>query len=108
MQRCSKTRKQSDILSISVIGNSFWTASASGVIQHYDAQFAPHDSWKAHEGIALASVAHESHLITAGNDALLKVWDLSADLDAQVPTSSALGFRGTRSRPWDTAFVVDI
>lgn len=68
-----------DILTISVIDSDFYSGCASGKVQHWDKGFNLVNTWKAHDHIVLASCSSGDargtggHLITGGNDAIIKV-----------------------------------
>ncbi|GAA5875874.1 hypothetical protein JCM1840_002961 [Sporobolomyces johnsonii] len=68
-----------DILTLSVLGDHLYSGGADGTIHRWDKSFKLVHRWKAHHNIVLSSETSFSkgkHLLTGGNDASLKVWDI--------------------------------
>ncbi|KAI5474387.1 beta-ala-his dipeptidase [Pseudohyphozyma bogoriensis] len=84
-----------DILTISVLGTDFYSGDSGGNLTRWDSLFHPIATWKGHDNIVLAStsrLARGRHLITGGNDAVIKIWDL---VDDSLPSARMpIGFHG--------------
>ncbi|GAA5844298.1 hypothetical protein JCM9279_001759 [Rhodotorula babjevae] len=90
---------QHDILTLSVLSTSLFSGSASGTLQRWDLRsFALVGEWDAHKSIVLSSevIGGEGRglLLTGGNDASLKVWDVKEDGEASPARSHDHGFQG--------------
>ncbi|POY70603.1 hypothetical protein BMF94_6381 [Rhodotorula taiwanensis] len=91
-----------DILALSVIASSLFSSSANGSVQRWDLRtFRLAGEWKAHDNIVLASDVRtlrrsrtQGWLLTGGNDATVKIWDVR-DEDVTSPLSPLdRGFQG--------------
>ncbi|KAL0060134.1 hypothetical protein AAF712_013106 [Marasmius tenuissimus] len=73
-----------DILSLSMIQSDLYTSSANGQVTRYSGSFDCTAAWTAHDGIVLSSLITCNKaqddcsymLLTGGNDAHIKVWDI--------------------------------
>lgn len=67
----------SDVLSMSVLGDDVYTAAADGRVLRVDEAFDCTAAWRAHSGIILSTTVVKAkqgwELITAGNDSFVKV-----------------------------------
>ncbi|KAM0756418.1 Zn-dependent exopeptidase [Meredithblackwellia eburnea MCA 4105] len=84
-----------DILTLSVLGDDFYSGAADGCVQRWDKAFNVVSTWPAHSRTALASTTstwNGRFLITGGNDAMIKIWDILDD--RPVAPSASLGFQG--------------
>ncbi|BGP54969.1 hypothetical protein JCM8202v2_002557 [Rhodotorula sphaerocarpa] len=91
-----------DILALSVISSSLFSSSANGTVQRWDLRtFRLCGEWLAHENIVLASDVRtlrrsrtQGWLLTGGNDAKIKIWDVR-DEESSAPLSPPdRGFQG--------------
>jgi hypothetical protein len=74
---------------------SFLSGSADGTLQHWNKSFQLVNTWAAHDGIVLASTTSAAdHLLTGGNDGVVKIWDVSDD-EPIAAGGPAQGFQGT-------------
>jgi di- and tripeptidase len=68
---------ESDVLTMSVLGDDVYTAAADGRVLRVDEDFDCTAAWRAHSGIILSSTIVRAEdrweLITAGNDSYVKV-----------------------------------
>ena len=70
---------QIDILTISVLGDDFYSGAADGTLQRWDKAFNIVSTWPGHTETVLASTTTSLNgrfLITGGNDAVIKVRSL--------------------------------
>ncbi|KAJ8090465.1 hypothetical protein PM082_019063 [Marasmius tenuissimus] len=73
-----------DILSLSMIQSDLYASSANGQVTRYSGSFDCTAAWTAHDGIVLSSLITCNKaqddcsymLLTGGNDAHIKVWDI--------------------------------
>ncbi|GAA5877521.1 hypothetical protein JCM3774_005895 [Rhodotorula dairenensis] len=91
-----------DILALSVLGSSLFSCAANGTVQRWDLRtFRLGGEWLAHHNIVLASDVRtlrrsrtQGWLLTGGNDATVKIWDVRDD-DVTSPLSPLdRGFQG--------------
>ncbi|KAL8283220.1 hypothetical protein RQP46_005998 [Phenoliferia psychrophenolica] len=83
-----------DILTISVLGDDFYSGAADGSLQRWDKAFNIVSTWPGHSETVLASTTTSLNgrfLITGGNDAVIKIWDI---LDDKPSASAPTGFQG--------------
>ncbi|KAG0655005.1 hypothetical protein C6P46_001294 [Rhodotorula mucilaginosa] len=91
-----------DILALSVLSSSLFSSAANGTVQRWDLRtFRLGGEWLAHDNIVLASDVRtlrrsrtQGWLLTGGNDATVKIWDVRDD-DVTSPLSPLdRGFQG--------------
>ncbi|GAA6048648.1 hypothetical protein JCM3770_001999 [Rhodotorula araucariae] len=89
---------QHDILTLSVLSSSLFSGSANGTLQRFDLRsFALGGVWEAHRSIVLSSAVcgeRKGWLLTGGNDASLKVWDVKEDDEHSPSAPHDHGFQG--------------
>ncbi|BGP43435.1 hypothetical protein JCM10449v2_007470 [Rhodotorula kratochvilovae] len=89
---------QHDILTLSVLSTSLFSGSANGTLQRFDLRsFALGGEWEAHRSIVLSSAVggeRRGWLLTGGNDASLKVWDVQDDDEHSPSAPHDHGFQG--------------
>ncbi|KAL7423602.1 hypothetical protein Q5752_001183 [Cryptotrichosporon argae] len=71
---------ETDVMTMSVLGGDVYTAAADGLVLRINDRFDCTAAFKAHTGIVLSSTIvpdqHGWHLITAGNDSFVKIWNV--------------------------------
>ncbi|GJN94288.1 hypothetical protein Rhopal_007362-T1 [Rhodotorula paludigena] len=92
-----------DILTLSVLSSSLYSGSANGTLQRWDLRtFKLVHEWEAKCSIVLSSETRKKGsgddgkgwLLTGGNDASLKVWDVEDDSDSSPIEPADRGFQG--------------
>ncbi|GAA5821143.1 hypothetical protein JCM11251_001983 [Rhodosporidiobolus azoricus] len=86
-----------DILALSTLGSSLFSGSADGTIQRWDSSFRLVHQWSAHDSLVLStavSFGKGNKLITGGNDASAKVWDITDADGSEGREAGGNGFQG--------------
>ncbi|BGP20053.1 hypothetical protein JCM10213_003563 [Rhodosporidiobolus nylandii] len=92
-----------DILTLTVLPNALFAGCANGSIQRFDSSFRPVHQWDAHpgksatEGIVLSSevsFVKGNKLVTGGNDASVRLWDIAGGDGSSARLGQGSGFQG--------------
>ncbi|GAA93502.1 hypothetical protein E5Q_00143 [Mixia osmundae IAM 14324] len=87
---CIRTLKTSDadVLALSLLGGHLFCGRDDGMLVQYSKAFEALNAWQAHSGILLATTALHDHsgaahvIISGGSDNVLKLWDVTQDIDS--------------------------
>ncbi|GAA5873250.1 hypothetical protein JCM8547_008613 [Rhodosporidiobolus lusitaniae] len=86
-----------DILTLSVLSSSLFCGSADGTMQRWDPSFRLVHQWTAHDSIVLSSgvsFVRGNKLVTGGNDASVRVWDIADGDGSPEAHYGGNGFQG--------------
>ncbi|BGP03427.1 hypothetical protein JCM10021v2_007160 [Rhodotorula toruloides] len=88
-----------DVLALSVLSSSLYASCANGWIKQWDLRtFKLENAWEGHKSIVLSSevcrTGRGGWLLTGGNDASLKVWDLRSEDTKDSVMPADRGFQG--------------
>ncbi|BGP11341.1 hypothetical protein JCM10049v2_007246 [Rhodotorula toruloides] len=88
-----------DVLALSVLSSSLYAGCANGWIKQWDLRtFKLENAWEGHRSIVLSSevcgMGGGGWLLTGGNDASLKIWDIRAEDTKDSATPAERGFQG--------------
>ncbi|GAA5984956.1 hypothetical protein JCM11641_005597 [Rhodosporidiobolus odoratus] len=86
-----------DVLTLTVHSSSLFSGLADGSIQRWDSSFRLVHQWHAHDSIVLSSeisFAKGNKLITGGNDASVRVWDIAETDGSSQREGEGNGFQG--------------
>ncbi|BGP27612.1 hypothetical protein JCM10295v2_006586 [Rhodotorula toruloides] len=88
-----------DVLALSVLSSSLYAGCANGWIKQWDLRtFKLEQAWEGHKSIVLSSEGCKTGgggwLLTGGNDACVKIWDIRAEGGNNSTTPADRGFQG--------------